>query len=204
MGITIEALNSLHRVILNPKDLDLIELGIQESVDRSIGFHYLRDHIGQKFKSYISLDLHNVGGATIFDLSEQNPKAFSVDIITNIGTSEHVEYEQGQYNCWFNMHSWLKLNGLMIHEIPEKGSWANHCRYYSTFEFFKEFEKFGYEIVELDNHKHPSNGNLNWAVLKKVKKQKFMDFERFFSLMYMDKSVSMGVINHLNNPKNLT
>ena len=206
MGITRQAFNCLNQTINKySKDtsiVDVIELGIQESVE-PLGFHYLRDSIGKNYRSYISLDLHNVGGATLFDLSEKNPSAFNVDIITNIGTTEHVEYEDGQYNCWYNIHNWLKVGGISIHEIPEVGSWGGHCRYYTNFEFFNMFKSIGYNIIELENHVHPNNGNLNWCVMEKVGDANFVDIDTFYRYMNIDKSTSLSEINKTNNPKNL-
>jgi hypothetical protein len=65
---------------------------------------------------------------------------FGIYIITNIGTTEHVELEDGQFNCWKNLNQWLNVGGIMIHELPEAGSWEGHCRYYTTRDFFKSFE----------------------------------------------------------------
>jgi hypothetical protein len=205
MGVTKETLDHLNRVILNygkpTNELSLLELGIQEILfpnkDR-----YLQNHLKNKFENYISLDLHTVPGVTIFDLSVYNPKSYSVDIITNFGTTEHVEYEEGQYNCWLNIHSWLNLGGLSIHQIPEFGSWPKHCRFYTNFDFYLNLKSFGYEVVELDNHSS-ENGNLNWCVLKKVEDVPFMDYETFYKYMIVDNSVTISSINPLNNPKNL-
>jgi hypothetical protein len=205
MGInkqSYDAITSLITKIDNISEKSLIELGIQESYFNS-DFKFLRNKLSNLFFSYISLDLHNVEGVTIYDLSEYSPNKFSADIITNIGTSEHVEYENGQYNCWKNMHSWLKKDGIFVHEIPEVGSWKDHCRYYCDFEFFNNFTNYGYEILELNHHYHPGQGNLIWCVLKKTEMIDFMTQEEFYSKMTIDKSVTSENIDYRNNPKNL-
>lgn len=205
MGVTSKTYNRLintFQKIEHPiNELVLLELGIQESVE-PLGFRYLRDDLKDKFNRYVSLDLHDIEGVTKFDLSILNDNAFEVDIITNFGTTEHVEYEDGQYNCWSNLHHWLKVGGIAIHEIPEYGSWKNHCRYYTTFDFFKNMENYGYRILELDNH-HGHNGNLNWVVIKKITDVPFMSYDVFYNFMMVDKNVVMDIIDPLNNPKHL-
>ena len=206
MGISLKTYKLLQNTLnLNYtclKNLDLLELGIQESIEHGMGFHYLQDNEKNKFKSYISLDLHQNDKVTIFDLSEFRPNAFNVDIITNFGTSEHVEFEEGQYNCWKNMHHWLKLNGILIHLIPEIGSWKGHCRYYTDERFFQNFEKYGYQIKELFHYEN-HNGKMNWCVMKKINNIPFMEQETFYDYMHKDITVSLEEINPLNNPKNL-
>lgn len=205
MGVTRNSFNHLNRVISNygklTQNLTLVELGIQEAVE-PMGFKYLRDTMKNGFASYISLDLHNTPGATIFDLSEYVPNAYRADILTNFGTTEHVEYEQGQYNCWLNMHSWLKVGGLAIHHLPEIGSWKGHCRYYTNFEFYRNLENYGYRVLELDNHSD-HNGNLNWCVLQKADQIPFMDYDVFYKHMIIDAEVELSSVHPMNNPKKL-
>lgn len=207
MGIDRKSYSSIMSVIDNyitdVKSKNLIELGIQESQGNYFDFRYLRDKISNDFNSYISIDLHKIQGVTEFDLSNFAPDAFEVDIITNIGTSEHVEYEDGQYNCWRNIHSWLKVGGLSIHEIPEVGSWPNHCRYYCDFDFFKNLENYGYEILEMRQHAHVEQGNSVWCVLRKINNCEFMSKIEFYSKMKMDMNVTSNKIDYRNNPKNL-
>jgi predicted SAM-dependent methyltransferase len=205
MGITKQSLYRFNQIInksiKNKSECTLLELGHQETYE-NLGFKYLKDFISQEYGNYISLDLHNNHGVTVFDLSQYSPNSFSVDIITNFGTTEHVEYEEGQYNCWSNMHSWLKIGGIAIHHIPELGSWINHCRYFTDFNFYKNLENYGYRILELENTQD-SNGNLNWCVLEKTSDISFMNMELFYKFMHFDSSINMNSINILNNPKNL-
>lgn len=205
MGITRYSLDRLNQTVSknleNKSECTLLELGHQETYE-NLGFKYLRDLISQDYNKYITIDLHNNYGVTIFDLSEYNPEAFSADIITNFGTTEHVEYEEGQYNCWSNMHSWLKIGGITIHHIPELGSWIDHCRYYTDFTFYKNLENYGYKILELDNSQD-ENGNLNWCVLQKTSDISFMNIELFYKFMHFNNNTHMSNIQALNNPKNL-
>lgn len=206
MGINKKSYTSINEsldIYISNKDTKtLLELGIQESYFDS-DFRYLREDLSNQFLNYISIDLHKINGVTIFDLSQFSPDEFRVDIITNIGTSEHVEYEDGQYNCWKNIHSWLKLGGICIHELPEVGSWKDHCRYYCSFDFFNNLENYGYEILELRKHYQEDQGNLIWCVLRKIKDFEFMDEQEFYKNMVVDKTVTSEKIDYRNNPKKL-
>jgi hypothetical protein len=204
MGIiktSFEALNNTLSGIPNKLELVLIELGIQASYD-NLEFIYLRDVLSKEYKEYLSIDLHNVKNVTICDLSVSQPDLFKCDILTNIGTSEHVEYEEGQYNCWLNIHNWLKIGGTAIHELPKIGSWKGHCRYYIDESFFNNFMKYGYTILELKIHTH-TPGDSVWCVLKKRTQCKFMNYEEFFSNIHTDMSINLKNIPSENNPKSL-
>jgi hypothetical protein len=192
-------INELNKYNKDKKETVLVELGIQENYTNNT---YLRDELSSQYKEYISVDLHELSNVTICDLSIYQPKKFNCDILTNFGTTEHVEYEDGQYNCWLNVHSWLNVDGIAIHEIPKTGHWPNHCRYYCDHSFFNEFTKLGYEILELRDTIY-SPGNLVWCVMKKVKEMDFMDKETFFKYMTIDKNTPLSKININNNPKRL-
>ena len=96
----------------------------------------------------------------------------------------------------------LNVGGIMIHELPESGSWPGHSRYYATVEYFKSLEKCGYEILELDSHKF-NLGNCLWCVIRKVKDVPFMDFETFFLNMKIEKETPLAGAISTNNPKKL-
>ena len=206
MGVTKLAyeclLGTLDKNVSDIKNKNYLELGIQNFSGAEFRNNFLREVICEKFNQCISLDLHNNNGVTICDLSIFHDKLFSSDVITNFGTSEHVEYLEGQYNCWKNIHSWLNMDGIVIHEIPEDGSWKNHCRYYTNYDFYKNLENYGYEILEFDQHVD-SNGNLNWCVLKKISNPDFMSYDEFFKYIKVDYSVNIGGSHINNNPKNL-
>ena len=204
MGITKVNYEKLSKIISEDEssnDKIFLELGIQESQE-NLGFKYIRDVLSSQYKEYISIDLHDINNVTICDLSEYHNNLFSADIITNFGTSEHVEYEEGQYNCWKNIHNWLKLGGIVIHEIPEVGSWPGHCRYYVDEKFFKFLENYGYSLIEFSQHSD-NNGNLAWCVLKKIEDKDFMDYNTFIKNIHVDYLTELTSIHTLNNPKNL-
>lgn len=186
---------------LDTAKTDLIELGDQDlNPDSSFVYNMkFRDLFKGSFKSWRTLDLQPVSGVEIFDLSALTFQEKCADIITNYGTSEHVEPERGQYTCWVNMHKFLRVGGVEVHALPFVGEWPEHCRYYYDFEFFKKFENCGYKILEMEI----TWSKLIYCVLSKVEDKDFMTYEQFMSAVTfknMDSSKNIGS----NNPKNIT
>jgi hypothetical protein len=206
MGVNAKTFNDLINVIDNyvtdSRTKTFIELGKQETWG-TMDIRYIRDVLDKSFASYLSVDLHQEENITVFDLSKHNPNMFSADILTNFGTSEHVEYEDGQYNCWKNIHDWVNVGGISLHDVPLTGYWKNHCRYFYTDEFFKEFEKFGYKILDL-RHQDSWGDPLIWCVLQKTEHKEFMSFETFKNLITIDYDTSSNIIAGHNNPKKLS
>lgn len=107
--------------------------------------------------NHTSVDLNGNRGSLIKDLSkdtdflEWNEK---FDIITNSGTSEHVEPLDAQYTCFKIVHDCTKINGLMIHLVPDidqlkDGYFVNHCNYYYSETFFNKLAtECNYEVLE--------------------------------------------------------
>ena len=191
---------------VDPKVSVLIELGDQNAFNdlvesQQIEKYRIKDILQNYFKEYHTLDLKG-NDITSTDLSIYDPSLFKCDVITNIGTTEHVEFEDGQFNAWKNLNSWLNVGGIMIHELPEVGSWPGHGRYFTNREFFNAFENYGYKILELDDHLWDL-GNTLWCVMKKVEDVPFMDQDTFFTLMHFDNSVPFAGTIDTNNPKNL-
>lgn len=204
MGVSLELYNRYNKFINENKQIvTTLELGDQEI--------YFGGAYGQKFRTYMrsnpnnwtTIDLHKVDGVKLKDLSIIDENFGQYDLVTNFGTSEHVEYEVGQYNCWINIHNWTKVGGYQIHEIPEWGSWKNHCRYFYTNEFFKSFENIGYSIIELNPIPYPGQGNLLYCVLKKNVEKSFFDYDTFYNLVKFDQ-ISLGSVAQMNNPKRLS
>lgn len=138
---------------------------------------------------HISIDKNGQDSALPLDLSYPIQEVLAdlgikekFDIVTDFGTSEHIE---NAYECWKNVHVLCKIGGLIICELPKTGSWKEHGFHYYTVEFFKEFAKLlNYEIKELGEH--PAMGNhidgwLIYCVLKKTQ-YKFVSEKQFNQL----------------------
>jgi len=202
----------LDRKILLPdfvqsiKDVDaskmnMIEMGYQDinQDDDPSGKKFppakFRDLYKNKFKTWRTLDLCGGEGVEPFDLSILTNERECSDIITDYGTTEHVEKEEGQYNCWVNTHNMLKTNGLVIHALPMAGAWPGHCRWYYTPYFFRSFEKYGYKIIKLEQTWH----SLVLCKMIKANNNPFMSYENFMSIV----TFVGGTFTRSNNPKNI-
>jgi len=180
--------------------LEVVELGDQ---DHLLLNGKCRDRWGFRFKSYTTLDLWKVSGVTDFDLSIYSPDSFRADIITNFGTSEHVEPSSGHYNCWKNSHSWLRRGGFIVSEVPEVGHWAGHGRFTYSHNFFSQFEKIGYKVHAIKNIAYPNQGNLVFSILRKESDSEFFNLEEFEKFVSIDATFNLNFSPTLNNPKGL-
>lgn len=136
----------------------MLELGNQR-ISRSQG---IRERTGKAYFTklgvdHTSLDFNGKDGAVPLDLSQLIDKPEwqgHFDIITNSGTTEHVEPFETQFDCFTNLHNWLKPGGIIVHIVPAReeleatGRWENHCNNYYSKEFFEVLARgCGYEVV---------------------------------------------------------
>lgn len=99
---------------------------------------------------HTSIDLNGRDGALELDLLGEISLP-SADVVTNIGTSEHVSDEhEGQMACFENInrlsHKW------MIHQVPLVGNWDTHGIRTDGRECFKYTEDFFYDISDKFNY----------------------------------------------------
>src|SRR5450631_3290756 len=89
--------------------------------------------------THTSFDLGGERGSIRVDLGKPFRKAEwlgTFDIVTNSGTSEHVEPFERQYFVFMNAHNCLARGGIAVHLVPdvaeldERGHWKGHCNYY--------------------------------------------------------------------------
>ncbi len=108
--------------------------------------------------THTSFDLNGRDGAIAIDLGKpctDDAWRNAFDIITNAGTTEHVEPHEAQYECFKNIHEWLKPGGVAVHMVPDadalqqRGAWRGHCCNYYTHAFFERLaEDSGYTLVQ--------------------------------------------------------
>jgi hypothetical protein len=123
--------------------LSMFELGNQ----RFIGGQFTtgKEHFENLGMTHTSVDLNGEDGALPLDL--RCPEMFyefrcKYDILTNLGTTEHVEPIEKQYECFSIIHDVVKPGGIMIHMVPDleelenSGAWKDHCSIYYRKEFF--------------------------------------------------------------------
>ena len=163
MGLHLSYINFINSSIdkvygLDTKGLKMLELGDQivkrkSGISERTGKDYFRN-LGY---DHISVDLNGKRGSLIKDLTKPTdfnewPEYF--DILTNSGTTEHVEPFESQYDCFKILHDCVKVGGLMIHLIPDiealnQGHFVNHCNYYYSEKFFNELAlNSNYTILE--------------------------------------------------------
>jgi len=137
---------------------------------------------------HVSFDINGKDGALPHDLSEPLPEVFfnRFDIVTNFGTSEHVE--ASQYWCWRNIHELCKLGGLMLHAIPCIGHWPNHGHWhYSAVRINRLAQRCGWLPIVRDHHSYTHiDGRNQDSLLLCFRKQAapFVSEEEFQQIMF--------------------
>ena len=94
--------------------------------------------------NHTSIDIKGKRGSVPLDLSkpitdERYLNRF--DILTNFGTSEHVD---NQFECWRNIHNLVKSGGIFIHILPmtlTEGENNKHCDYCYFPKFFANLSR---------------------------------------------------------------
>jgi hypothetical protein len=171
--------------------LTMLELGNQEfcnGAEKLVATgRVAKDYFERLGVLHTSIDITGRDGALALDLSKPIDDVSlraRFDVVTNFGTSEHVE---PQYECWRNVHLMTKVGGVMVHEVPEVGHWPGHCRVYYSERFFRELALVnGYEVLELFANSYvpdPRNGNLLFCVLRKADDRAFMPEESLEALV---------------------
>ena len=120
------------------------------------------------------------------------------DIITNQGTTEHIEPFESQYECFSILHDCVKVGGIIVHLLPdvyehdEHGRRKNHCPFYYSESFFEMLAKeCEYELLS-----NTVINGLRCAVVRKKKSVPFMHDRSKFLALISQRKVS---IFH-NNP----
>lgn len=153
----------------------MLELGDQlidynSEINMATGKQYYQS-LGYR---HVSVDLNGNNGAEVRDLTKPDQfKDFynQFDIVTNSGTTEHVEPHQAQFDCWKIINDCLRPTGLIlcflpdVDELDQKGLWQGHCSFYYSKNFFDTLAKeCGYEL--LDNYVIANHGHRAAALLK--------------------------------------
>ncbi len=93
---------------------------------------------------HVSVDLNGRDGALALDLM-QPLQLGQFDMVTNFGTSEHVERQEP---CWRNIVE--AAGNTIISTTPLPGEWAVHGRWYPTQDFYIALAALnGFEVERL-------------------------------------------------------
>jgi len=137
----------------------MCELGNKKSGDNTYKAYF--ESLGFE---HVSVDINGLDGALRMDLRKPlNLGQF--DMVTNIGTSEHVV--DNQEAVWRNIHEAVKVGGVYIGMCPSPGDWHWHGQWYPSQEFYKQFaERNGYRIEHLAIGREYPNRNVDVRMVK--------------------------------------
>jgi len=158
------------------EDKKIAELGAQYIMGEEWGGYgppYFKDIFNNL--DITSFDINGENNSICINLSDyiSNEYKNKFDIITNFGTTEHVK---NQYICWKNIFDMTKTDGIVISEIPKKGHWGGHCKYYFDEESFYSMSK-DFSIIDMKDIHYDGCGNLIYCVLKKIHSDNFKTSE---------------------------
>jgi len=90
-----------------------------------------------------SVNLYNNPNAKV-EIGEYNKYFEYFDVVTNCGTTEHVDNQDGHnnYMAWKNLHNLLRVDGLHFSSLPAIGYWPDHCNIYYNCDFFDKLADF--------------------------------------------------------------
>ena len=183
----------------------MLELGDQIIRKGEIPETTGKEYYSNRGVNHISIDLNGNNGSLELDLSKIIDKKewFNYfDIITNSGTTEHIEPKQAQYITFMNIHNCMKVGGIAVHLVPDineleiNGKWKGHCNNYYSFNFFYMLsQKNAYEIISFKI----ING-LICVGLQKTRDNTFMKDQHFF-LKYINRKRGGVVYPGINDSK---
>ena len=143
MGITPSGFDFLTSVMPHhPADLPalrVLELGNQHFHDANGGLmqrngsHVAKMWFEANGIEHASIDLNGQDGALPRDICSDLSDLGQFDIVTNFGSSEHVDDQEA---CFHAFHKLCKPDGLIVHSAPLVGHWKGHCRYRYSITFF--------------------------------------------------------------------
>jgi len=131
---------------------------------------------------HVSLDTNGQDGVLRVDLCVpiRDPSLLaSFDVVTNLGTSEHVE---NQTRCFENIHNLCGTGGWFVHVVPASGHWIGHGTFYYTEAFFQTLStENGYRIflVEQRPYMNLADKDCIFAAMIKERNRPFVAAEAF-------------------------
>jgi hypothetical protein len=85
--------------------------------------------------SHISVDYNGEDGALKLDL-RQPLNLGTFDMVSNIGTTEHVETDQ--HLVWENILKCMHVGSVLVSTTPKPGQWVWHGDWYPSAEFYQQ------------------------------------------------------------------
>lgn len=139
----------------------------------------------KKGVQHTSIDINGLMDSLPLNLDKPVPRNLvnKFDVITNYGTTEHVD---NQYWVFRNIHEMAKVGCIMIHGLALIGNWPRHCRYYYSKSFFEGLSNLcGYEIIDItilteEFYRFPKNAII--CALRAQKNIPFVTVKKFCSI----------------------
>ena len=150
----------------------MLELG--NKVNPQVGVSYKDWFTRHCNIEHVSVDVNGLNGALALDLRQPlTPLEGRVfDMVTNIGTSEHVESDQ--HCVWRNMWDHLAVGGHLVSITPLAGDWHWHGLWYPTEEFYDAFAyRNDMAVVELGEYGAPPR-RCQFLVARKLQERAFV------------------------------
>ena len=166
----------------------MLELGSQEFIveeKNNIPEKTGKQYFENRGIFHTSFDLDGMYGSLRVDLAKpiKDPQWLGYfDIVTNSGTSEHVEPYKAQYECFKNIHNCLRKGGIAVHVVPDiedlkdHNRWKKHSNNYYSREFFRMLAiNNKYKVIALK-----VMAGMIWICLLKQKNVPFMENRKEF------------------------
>lgn len=134
----------------------MLELGNKKNGDATYKAYF--ESLGVE---HVSVDINGQDGALKRDL--RKPYVLldlgTFDVVTNIGTTEHVVSDQT--SCWMNVIDALALGAVLVSITPKPGDWWWHGHWYPTPEFYASLAELnGLEVLEAGEYGTRPNRNV--------------------------------------------
>lgn len=220
MGITDFTAYKLQQIIDKKNPGSVIELGSQNLYTQ--GSDTVKPPFANKWYedrgivSYRCIDLAGDNNSLRWDLSVERDFPIAADLVTDIGTSEHIVqmnsyqtvpfheghihsiYPQGEvgdkrrgyYNAWVAKHKLCNIGGVIYSENPKRDNWPDHGYTYLTKEFYYGLcDLTDYKILgEIEEWAAMGNPKAVNIICSLIKySEKFPTFEEFSTITVYDK-----------------
>ncbi len=133
--------------------------------------HKASDYYRPEFRRVLSLDRNGMADCRV-DLAVPVDWVLrdNFDILVNGGTAEHVWDQKVFFD---NCHNLTTIDGIMLHVVPEVGSFSGHSKYYYDQDFFTALAKdYNYTMLHFERIKHRQGWAIYAAFKKRRKKKK--------------------------------
>lgn len=145
----------------------ILELGNQIMNLENVQGVSAKEYYSNLGHAHTSVDQNGKDGAIKVDLSRPIKPLGHFDLITDMGTTEHVK---DAYACLENVLMHCKPGTIIIHKNPKTGNFPLHGFHFFTLEFWKEYASLcKMDIEELYEHAiyhNTTDGHECIAILK--------------------------------------